>query len=582
MNLSPVKVVRENTGGLRKRPATRPGTISGTGINRSSGRAANDPRATLRGGRRLSEPVGAGGELALRVLLRELVEAQIRRVCRKKYNFDWSAFVEGGGDRLMTGILRFRAVREGRRRGLDLRLTDIAIGTVVEVVGEVIAEWTDQPGLRPTYAKFCEEQGRRGEQGRVTQSEKALGNAARVMALVANGETSDTVIASRLDLDRSTVWRIRRKAEASVVVLQETADVPESPTFPDPEIPPAERWPVVQFIRRTGAALGAGDARYLADVGRCYEAEGRTDELVRAIGRSAGAEVRDPWMYLQQCITQRGDAWTVTAQLLGDVLTWAGKQKLEYSLLAIGGGQIERPLPYLRRVVATAVGEGNGKSAVVDRPLVMAVAMSAQLAPALLVEGADDALAAEAEQARTGHVKSYRRRHGRLPWEDQEEGSACCIGLNGFRDESLNPLSRNIDSSWESGKADATPAMDRREVSASRGAEKLEQRENAGEGGESGGDRCAESHGEAGKQALGGVSAVPRQNGVEVLEHGPCRHPVVVLLTARMVLDDIAEVECSAGCGHWLYSDRGPVECPCHWPAARTARLSLAFARAIA
>ena len=135
MNLSPVKVVRENTGGLRKRPATRPGTISGTGINRSSGRAANDPRATLRGGRRLSEPVGAGGELALRVLLRELVEAQIRRVCRKQYNFDWSAFVEGGGDRLMTGILRFREGREGRRRGLDLRLTDIAIGTVVEVVG---------------------------------------------------------------------------------------------------------------------------------------------------------------------------------------------------------------------------------------------------------------------------------------------------------------------------------------------------------------------------------------------------------------------------------------------------------------
>ena len=53
-------------------------------------------------------------------------------------------------------------------------------------------------------------------------------------------------------------------------------------------------------------------------------------------------------------------------------------------------------------------------------------------------------------------------------------------------------------------------------------------------------------------------------------------------LAARMVLDDIAEVECSAGCGHWLYSDLGPVECPGHWFAARTARLSLAFARVIA
>ena len=70
------------------------------------------------------------------------------------------------------------------------------------------------------------------------------------------------------------------------------------------------------------------------------------------------------------------------------------------------------------------------------------------------------------------------------------------------------------------------------------------------------------------------VSTVPRQNGAEVLEHEPCRRPVVLLLTARMVLDDIAEVECSAGCGHWLYSDRGPVECSCHWPAAKAVQIA--------
>ena len=66
------------------------------------------------------------------------------------------------------------------------------------------------------------------------------------------------------------------------------------------------------------------------------------------------------------------------------------------------------------------------------------------------------------------------------------------------------------------------------------------------------------------------------------LEHGRCRHPLASLLTAGMVLDNIALVECVAGCGHRLYSDRGVLECPCHWPASKVARLSLAFAWAIA
>ena len=30
--------------------------------------------------------------------------------------------------------------------------------------------------------------------------------------------------------------------------------------------------------------------------------------------------------------------------------------------------------------------------------------------------------------------------------------------------------------------------------------------------------------------------------------------------TAGMALDDVVQVECAAGCGHRLYSDRGPVE----------------------
>ena len=39
-----------------------------------------------------------------------------------------------------------------------------------------------------------------------------------------------------------------------------------------------------------------------------------------------------------------------------------------------------------------------------------------------------------------------------------------------------------------------------------------------------------------------------------------------------MTLNDDVQVECAAGCGHRLYSDRGPFECPCHWPAAKVAQ----------
>ena len=41
-----------------------------------------------------------------------------------------------------------------------------------------------------------------------------------------------------------------------------------------------------------------------------------------------------------------------------------------------------------------------------------------------------------------------------------------------------------------------------------------------------------------------------------------------------MALDDVVELDCSAGCGHRLYSDRGPLECPCHWRAEKVARVA--------
>ena len=33
-------------------------------------------------------------------------------------------------------------------------------------------------------------------------------------------------------------------------------------------------------------------------------------------------------------------------------------------------------------------------------------------------------------------------------------------------------------------------------------------------------------------------------------------------------------MECAAGCGHRLYSDQGPFECPCYWPATKVVHMA--------
>ena len=64
----------------------------------------------------------------------------------------------------------------------------------------------------------------------------------------------------------------------------------------------------------------------------------------------------------------RGDSWTVTPQLLADVLTWAGQKSCEYALTAIGGGYVRRPLPYLRRTLQCAVSRGKRSSGSMGLP----------------------------------------------------------------------------------------------------------------------------------------------------------------------------------------------------------------------
>ena len=590
------------------------------------------PRTRHRGGRRLSDQVGAADVLAgpmspelgaentdrqmvLPVaVLRELVQAQVRRECRRR-DYDWDAFVADGPEWGITEVVHRRAVQQERNRGLDCRPTDIPTDTVLTAVRDVIAEWTGQPALRPTYDDFCEEQARRGERGRETQQSLAMLREEQVLALVADGISNNAEIGRRLGIDRSTVSRIRRDVDLSAcVALQETADPPTiSPAFPAPEIPSVARWPVVRFTQWTGVTLDADDVRWLADVGRCYEAEGRESDLMDQIQMSAGA--RDPWAYLQRCVANRGDSWTVRTQLLADVLVWAGEKSLMYSLTAIGGGYIQRPLPYLREVLAKAVRKGVGRSGSWERPVAMSVGMAREWAPELVIVDADEAIAGEAVEERTGYVDSFRRRFGRLPWEaetapenaadlDVGDADVCCIGLKGLRGDDSNYQNleyKNLESSPGSVKADATLAPceevelerraaspekpDERQVAASVRAlgpspwerEEIERPLKTGVLPDSDEILRPESDGEARKLVQTAIDPLVEEKVPVVLEHGRCRHPLASLMASAMVLFDIVLVDCAAGCGHRIYSGRGPLECPCHWPPAKAAQVARAL-----
>ena len=594
-------------------------TSAGDLANGHPGGGTEDPRGPRPEGLRVSEHHDAAGLLAgptssepgvgavsrqLRLLasepvsavpygeLREMAQSQIRRGCRP-FDFDWDAFVADRPEWGITEVVHRRAVQEGRGRGLDLRPTDIPTDTVLSAVRDVIAAWTEQPALRPTYEDFCQEQARRGEKGRETQQALVMPRNAEILVLVAEG-VPDAEIARRVGLNRSQVGRIRKAAATRSSALQEV------PVFPATEVPPAERWPVVQFMKLTGVTLDAGDTRWLVDIGRCYEAEGREHELVYAIRASAGA-VRDPWAYLQRCIANRGDAWTVRPQLLADVLSWAGEQSLQYALQAIGGGYVQRPLPYLRRTLQCAVSAGQCPAGRTERPVEMALAICRQWVPYLVVVDADEAVAAEDAAARVGYVESYRRRFGRLPWEEDESALDCCNGLNGVLDDefnSLNSIPEYLDPSPGSSKADATsvePDLECRvdpEVVPAACSEDGGQRVQGSPRLERGkverppetaelpvpdGILRPQSHGEGVERGQMTSGPLLRENRPPVLEHCPCRHPLASLLVSGMDLEAVAQVECAAGCGHRLYSDRGPVECPCHWPAAMAGQVARAL-----
>ena len=197
-------------------------------------------------------------------------------------------------------------------------------------------------------------------------------------------------------------------------------------------------------------------------------------------------------------------------------------------------------------------------------------------------------------------TRSARRLTLHLP----QDADVCCIGLKGLRGDDSNYQNleyRNLESSPGSVKADATRApcgeleVERRaaspekpdecQVAASVRAlgpspwemEKIERPLNMGVLPDSDEMLRPESDGEARKLVQVAIDPLVGEKVPVVLEHGRCRHPLAILLASVMVLDDVVFLECAAGCGHRLYSDRGPLECPCHWPPAKAVQVGRAL-----
>ena len=299
-----------------------------------SGRAAVEPGAHATD-RQLALFSDTPVSVVPTAVLRQLAVKKIRRECWE-YAFDWDAFVTADRAFRIAEDVRQKAVNQERKKGLGIRPADIPTDTVLAAVNGVITEWTDNPELRPSEAGLSEVQTRRGHQGNDDRWGKdADARALRdsQIAALASAGVRNADIARRHGIDRSTVGRILAKANATPPpALPEV--VPTPPPFPAPELPATERWPVNQFTKQTGIHLDGDSARWLAAWGRCYEAYRLEDDLADLIRISAGAVV-DPWQYLATCIVNRGDAWTVSAQLLGKVLTSTGQHSLESALLIL-------------------------------------------------------------------------------------------------------------------------------------------------------------------------------------------------------------------------------------------------------
>ena len=515
----------------------------------------------------------------------ELAKTRINQVVHEDYHFDWDAFLAGHNLDWMAEEIRRRAAGKARRRGVDFLPSDIPLDTVLKTIQETIDLWTKHPEHRPSPEGRDQWIREKGNAGRAVATVRATRHKAIAAPMFAQGMTNAQVQrelqVSGIKVTRKTVgvWRKELDANVPPPALDGMHQAPpEQLPFPAPDIPPTERWPVVQLASQAGILLDAQDAHWLADLGRCYEAEGRADELMRHIRASAHADI-DPWQYLLKCIHNRGDSWTIRAQLLADVLAWAGEDALKFAL-----ANAVRLLPYLKRTLATAVADGKRPTASPHVRAAINIARQCARVPDLVITDVDDAFTAEddaLQRDRAKFVDSYRRRFGRLPWETDDPLPAvtpdpnCYIGIRVTGDDSsglkiINPEVRESSFPRDANVTKSPPTPSRPAVE----PEKSEHPPPSPDLPEPDENRRPHSHAEALDPDQATITALPRENFPPQLEHRPCRHPLAGMLATTMDLADTFQVDCAyAGCGCRIYSDRGALSCPCHLTSAAAAAL---------
>ena len=263
------------------------------------------------------------------------------------------------------------------------------------------------------------------------------------------------------------------------------------------------------------------------------------DEVIR--GRCPAKD--HPAAYLMKCIENHGQG--LSAELVQETVQAVGfgfDHKVQYVAAA------RNPVAYLTSMRNNQVGTSDMGDA---SPMGVGLLTLKRWAPELVTPDFEaDARGLIDWERRPGRfLEYYRRRYGRLPWEDTPDAEV----------EPVPP---------------ADPLLE---------PEKLEHLEKPAfplVPWETGPDP---SHGEPLKLVERPYSTCEKPSDEPVLEHGPCRHPLAGMLALALPLYNIQQVGCeTAGCGCRVYSDHDRGQCPCHWSPVKAAAAYRALQRQLA
>ena len=263
------------------------------------------------------------------------------------------------------------------------------------------------------------------------------------------------------------------------------------------------------------------------------------DEVI--LGRCPAKE--HPAAYLMKCIDNHGQG--LSAELVRETVQAVGfgfDHKVQYVAAA------RNPVAYLTSMRNNQVGASDMGNA---SPMGVGLLTLKRWSPELVTPDFEaDARGLIDWERRPGRfLEYYRRRYGRLPWEDAPDAE---VEPSPPADPPLAP-------------------------------EQLEHPENPTFEVISREMRPDPSHGEPLNSVERPYSTCEKPSNEPVLEHGPCRHPLAGIMALALPLYNIQQVGCeTAGCGCRVYSDRGRGQCPCHWSPVKAAAAYRALQRQLA